>query len=72
MSQERKCLGAYTEAGPNYPPYVSINQTAPESVEITLRAPRKPDGNCGDTVQMTMPADHFAALLEDLTRRFRA
>lgn len=58
---------AYTPAGSNYPPYVSINLATDngDEVEITVRSEAKENGSCGDTASIKMSSSQFQKLAHD-------
>jgi len=59
-----KNIAAFTPPGATYPPYVSINEREGQ-VEITVRSPITPEGNCGPTAAMSMSRDEFDKLIAE-------
>lgn len=61
---------AYTAPGSSYPAFVSLNERD-GSMVLSVRGPRKNNGDCGDTVEVSIPrADLrrlFDALRDDMT-----
>lgn len=57
------CLSAWTQPDDhNYPPYVNFTYQS-DTVTVITRAPRQPDGSCGVTTSVVMPASAFAVLI---------
>jgi len=53
-------IHAYTATGGNYPEYLSVNVNEDNTVEITVRSPKKADGSCGDTATIKLTAEEFS------------
>lgn len=56
---------AYTAPEAVYPAYVSLNERDGFMV-LSVRGPRKPNGDCGDTVEVPMPAVELDRLRDAL------
>lgn len=66
-----KNLAAFTSSGCNYPSFISINEFEHYFVSITVRAPRKEDGSCGDIAAIVLSANEFVELLEEAKSNFQ-
>jgi hypothetical protein len=59
-----KNIAAYTAPGVTYPGYVSINERG-NQVEVTVRSPASPTGECGLTSAVSMDRDQFDRLVAE-------
>jgi len=57
-----KNLFAYTAAGVNYPPYISVNEADHGDVTITVRSVAYKMGICGPTAEITLTAEQAKEL----------
>jgi hypothetical protein len=67
MASGQDLIHAFTSAtAGSYPPYVNITRLEDGTVDVTVRSPRKPDGDCGDSGRINLSRAEYEALLADM------
>lgn len=61
---ESSNIAAFTDAAPQYPPYISINERADGMIAIHVRSDPVV-GRCGSEAAIVVTADRFFSILND-------